>query len=165
MHVCSTAKGWDASIGVEGDECILVGDWEPGKATNFPSVELFGVTLSIFLGGGPLTRSGAAHGCGHSDARTKLFRVCMRYSYVWGTYEQSEAASHENDEVSPLCPIAPHVYSLSLLNLPKPESMPHAFMPGAVVCLVLSGTEAAILNRESGDSESRDSNRAIPKAR
>ena len=27
-----------------------------------------------------------------------------------------------------------------------------------------SGTESAILNRESGDSESRDSNRAIPRS-
>ena len=29
--------------------------------------------------------------------------------------------------------------------------------------LALSGTESAILNRESGDSESCDSNRAIPR--
>ena len=29
----------------------------------------------------------------------------------------------------------------------------------------LSGTESAILNRESGDSESCDSNRAIPRSR
>ena len=30
---------------------------------------------------------------------------------------------------------------------------------------ILSGTESAILNRESGDSESCDSNRAIPRSR
>ena len=31
-------------------------------------------------------------------------------------------------------------------------------------CLQLSGTESAIQNRESGDSESCDSNRAIPRS-
>ena len=43
-------------------------------------------------------------------------------------------------------------------------AMPFAMknLPHFVLAPVLSGTESAILNRESGDSESCDSNRAIP---
>ena len=50
--------------------------------------------------------------------------------------------------------------------MPKPEAIPESagVLVGTLETLStrLSGTESAILNRESGDSESCDWNRAIP---
>ena len=55
-----------------------------------------------------------------------------------------------------------------LLDFFKPKNGPPnellGYMVVTIYIYILSGTESAILNRESDDSDSCDSNRAIPRS-